>query len=349
MIYNQHLHPEWNAGVFYSSEKMKHEMKEKEWISVIVSAYNSERFLVRCLESILAQTYRNLEIIVVDDGSTDKTSAIADNYALLDERIKVIHQKNKGLAAAREKGIELSNGRYIGFVDSDDVIEPDMYERLLCNLIEYDADISQCDTLRCSEEGKVIEHQDTGGLVIYEGLDGLRALLQNRIRRSLCNKLYKSSIFIDPCPDTSIDNNENLLRNYKLFGRSGRCVSENYPVYHYCRRSDSMSMIKTAEMGRQMISARRYILEDASDEIRNEALECYAVGLLNAWDLVKADKKDEADAVRNECIQELKRIRNLHEFEMLPEKIQLNVRLFLVTPGLYEAAKTGHIRAKLRK
>lgn len=113
-------------------------------ISVIVPAYNIENYIENCLESIIRQTYKNLEIIVIDDGSTDNTGKIIDNFSNFDKRIKVIHKKNEGVSKARLLGVEESKGEYIGFVDGDDQIEKYMYEHLLNNALKYRADISHC-------------------------------------------------------------------------------------------------------------------------------------------------------------------------------------------------------------
>ena len=111
-------------------------------ISVVVPIYNVEHYLERCLDSIISQTYTNLEIILVDDGSTDRSGAIADAYAAKDSRVKVIHQKNGGLSIARNTGIEACRGEYLLFIDSDDYIAPNMCECLLSHLTEADADIA---------------------------------------------------------------------------------------------------------------------------------------------------------------------------------------------------------------
>ena len=103
-------------------------MNQNPRISVIVPVYNVEQYLPRCVESILAQTYENLEILLVDDGAKDGSGAICDAYARQDERVKVIHKENGGLSSARNAGIDASTGEYLSFVDSDDWIEPDMYE-----------------------------------------------------------------------------------------------------------------------------------------------------------------------------------------------------------------------------
>lgn len=114
-------------------------------LSVIVPVYNVEKYLPTCIESILRQTMEELELILVDDGSTDRSSLICDEYAKTDLRIKVIHQKNGGLSAARNTGLRSAQGRYISFVDSDDFIRQDMYEVLLNELQKEQADFIKSD------------------------------------------------------------------------------------------------------------------------------------------------------------------------------------------------------------
>ena len=114
---------------------------DEKLVSVIIPAYNIEDYIGRCLDSIISQTYKNLEIIVVDDGSRDYTGEILDNYAKKDRRIKVIHKENGGVSSARNKGIEAAEGDYIGFIDGDDLIEPEMYKTLVDLLEEENADI----------------------------------------------------------------------------------------------------------------------------------------------------------------------------------------------------------------
>ena len=113
-------------------------------VSIIVPIYKVEKYLNRCIDSILNQTYKNIEVILVDDGSPDRCGAICDNYSKIDKRIKVIHKKNEGLAEARNAGIKIATGEYISFVDSDDFINKNMYKVLYENAIKYDADISMC-------------------------------------------------------------------------------------------------------------------------------------------------------------------------------------------------------------
>ena len=127
----------------------------EEKISVIVPIYNLAPWLGRCVESILAQTCENLEVILVDDGSGDDSLAIARSFAERDSRVKVIHQENAGVTTARLRGVAEATGDWIGFVDGDDELEPQMYARLLENAHSYGADISHCGYQRLSPDGRV--------------------------------------------------------------------------------------------------------------------------------------------------------------------------------------------------
>ena len=123
-------------------------------ISVIIPFYKTEVFASRCIESVLSSSYQNLEIILVDDGSPDRCGEICDSFQARDPRVRVIHQRNQGVSAARNQGIAAATGDYLAFVDSDDYIEPDMYETLLAAAQQHDADIVQCCHIR-HQENKV--------------------------------------------------------------------------------------------------------------------------------------------------------------------------------------------------
>ena len=114
-------------------------------LSIIVPVYNVEQYLGKCLDSIKNQSFKDFEAILIDDGSTDGSGAICDEYAARDNRFKVIHQENKGVSNARNVGLELAIGQYFGLIDADDQIEPDMYENMISTAKEYMADIVTCD------------------------------------------------------------------------------------------------------------------------------------------------------------------------------------------------------------
>ena len=166
-----------------------------ELISVIVPVYNVEPYIAECIESIQNQTYINLEIILVDDGSTDASGDICDQYAAYDERIVVIHQENGGLSAARNAGIVVAKGDYIAFIDSDDYIGQTMYEDLLHLLKEHNLDIIGCSVFR-DKSGTIIESCNDGQLEIYEKDDALRLAMHDAFT-SVWNKLYKKDVVKD--------------------------------------------------------------------------------------------------------------------------------------------------------
>ena len=214
-------------------------------ISIIIPSYNIAPYLPRCLDSLLQQTNKNLEIIIVDDGSTDDTGIIADDYSRrYPKLIQCLHQINKGVTYARIAGIEASHGEWIGFVDGDDEVEADMYERLLNNAIKYDADISHCGYQTIVGDGERIHYfYNSGRLVIQDRLTGLKDLLEGEIvEPGLWNKIYKRTLLesdvIDQI-DKSIRFNEDLMMNYLLFSKSRCSVFEDFCPYHYYVRQTS--------------------------------------------------------------------------------------------------------------
>lgn len=213
-------------------------------ISIIVPAYNIAPYLERCLESILAQTYRDLEVIVVNDGSTDDTGRILDRLAASDSRIRAIHKENGGVSSARIRGIAEAAGAYVGFVDGDDYVEPEMFGHLLRNLLENDADISHCGYRMVFPDGHVDLYHGTGKKLLQDHMTGLRDLLEGTtVEPGLWNKLYKKQIVQgfeqSPLWDSSIRINEDVLMNYILFSRAGKSVYEDIPFYHYILRKGS--------------------------------------------------------------------------------------------------------------
>lgn len=242
---------------------------ENTRISIIVPAYNVAAYISRCIDSLLNSTHKNIEIIAIDDGSTDSTGAILDAYAMRDSRIIVIHQDNAGLVMVREKGISLATGDFVGFVDGDDAVDEDMYERLLKNAVEANAEISHCGLCVYEIDGSKIPHYGTGKKLIQNSSDALRSLLDGVLfDASLCNKLYKRNLLPSSCLDVTIQSNEDLLRNFMLFSRASTVVFEDFCGYQYWSRKNSMSNdAKAVTRNRQVIKARKIIFENATEEI----------------------------------------------------------------------------------
>lgn len=212
-------------------------MKKK--ITVVVPVYNISNYLERCIESIIKQTYKKLEIILVDDGSTDNSGLICDKYTKKSKRVKVIHKKHGGLSDARNTGIDMATGEYITFVDGDDYIASDMIEFLYESLEQNDADISTCLFQSFYDEETILDIDDNTEYVCLNSEALEKMLYQNECTTSAWGKLYKTSLFDDiKYPKGKIC--EDLDTAYLLFSKANKVVINTAEKYFYSQREDSI-------------------------------------------------------------------------------------------------------------
>lgn len=306
-------------------------------ITVIVPAYNVEQYIDRCITSILNQTFARLEIIAIDDGSTDSTGIILDELARKDSRLVVVHQENAGLVTVREKGIALATGDYVGFVDGDDAVDPDMYERLLSNLLETDADISHCGLRVYWDDQTTEPHYGTGQKMVQNSADALRDLLQGRIfDSSLCNKLYRRELLPDSCLDVSIQSNEDLLRNFVLFSRARSIVYEDFCGYQYWSRRNSMSNdTHVVRRVQQIIRARKCIADHASSDVKPYAIQAWLSSVVNAVNILAFVQGEEAAAACKACRNIL--CSNYSKIRFLIRRQQLAAWLIMISLRVYRS------------
>ena len=198
-------------------------------ISVIIPVYNVEKYLHRCLDSVIAQTYQNIEIICVDDGSIDESGRICDQYAVRDAHIKVIHQENQGLSAARNRGLDAAEGEYIAFVDSDDYILEDMYKKMLDKLLNYNVDLCVCQWQYEFSDGRQVVKKKNIDPTIYGRKTSLefarflyRGNSENGVVVAAWNKLYRRALL-----DTI--HFEGRIHEDDAF--NGRIMAKNISVY----------------------------------------------------------------------------------------------------------------------
>ena len=305
-------------------------------LSVIIPAYNVEKWIGRCLDSVLNQTFQDIEIIVIDDGSIDKTGEILDEYSLRYDQINVIHQKNQGLINVRETGIKLAKGEFIGFIDGDDCVNSVMYQKLIKNAEKYEADISQCGMLYCFYDGRKKPMYGTEDINIYDNFEGQKELLEGRkIEPSLCNKIYKKEILINSCLDKSILNNEDLLRNFVLFKRAKRSVLEDFCGYEYWRREDSMSNnSRQIFIWNNIIKARKLILNNAAEDIKIYARKSYLTAVIGGYNSVMTLKETESRHFQKKCRAVLKKNKKyLHKLE---KKAYVMSVFILYLPNIYK-------------
>lgn len=216
-------------------------------ISIVVPVYNLEKYLEHTVAMLTEQTYRNLEIILVDDGSTDASAAICDRLAERDSRIVVFHTENKGVSAARNTGIKAARGEYIGFCDGDDQLEPDMYEYLYQLISAAGADISVCGVLICYEDGSR-ENRCKGCDAVYASAqEAINSLLESKISMSLYSKLFRADVVKGFYLPEGIRIREDEYYSYAAFSRAKRVVSGAQPKYRYIRREGSSSMTSFSE------------------------------------------------------------------------------------------------------
>lgn len=212
---------------------------EDSLITVIVPVYNVERYLKRCVDSILVQTYHNLEIILVDDGSRDSCRSICDEYAQRDKRVVVIHKENGGLSEARNAAIDIAKGKYITFVDSDDYIADDYVEYLYMLMQRNAADIAACGLKKVySDTDKLDECQEN--IEVLSGCTALESLLyQRKVTPCAVCKLYRKEIFTEVrYPKETYY--EDLATIYKLLQRCGKYVIGRQQKYFYYQRQNSI-------------------------------------------------------------------------------------------------------------
>ena len=213
--------------------------QEKALISVIIPVYKVEKYVEKCIQSVINQTYENLQIILVDDGSPDNCGKICDEYAKKDHRIEVIHKSNGGLSDARNKGLEIAKGEYIGFGDSDDYIEADMYEVLYNLLKQYNADVSICNFYTVSQ-GKISVKNADNGINEYNRIEILKEiLLDKNIQSYAWNKLYKKELF-DEIKYPIGKKYEDIGTTFFLLEKCNKVVVTGKSEYYYINRQDSI-------------------------------------------------------------------------------------------------------------
>ena len=251
-------------------------------ISGIVPVYNLRDCVVRTLESILAQSHRDLEVIAVNDGSTDDSGRVLDAWASGHPgRVRVIHIPNGGVTNARLTGIRAARGEWIGFVDGDDLIDPDMYRRLLDNAARFEADISHCGYQMEFADGRIHYFHNTGKILEQDTLSGLRDLLTGElVEPGLCNKLYRRRLFDElldhPEPLAGIRINEDLLMNFYLFANADKAVFEDICPYHYLVRQGSATRQKLDPAAiHDPIRVKERILQEAPAELEKLARRAY--------------------------------------------------------------------------
>lgn len=224
-----------------SDDSAVKENAENVEISVIVPVYNVENYLSECVDSILNQTFKDFELILVDDGSKDGSGKICDGYAAKDIRVKVLHKPNGGLSDARNTGMEVMKGQYVTFIDSDDIVSYDYLRSMYEAAVRYKADIVQCGF--CRDREKLLDQAADQECAVIEGRKILRDYLRFRVPNVLaCAKLIKADLLENVRFPLGIIDEDNYT-TYKLMARANTFVSVDAPLYYYRVNPDSITQI----------------------------------------------------------------------------------------------------------
>lgn len=217
-------------------------------VSIIVPVYDTEEYLPNCVESILRQTYSNIEVILVDDESPDNCPQICEDYVEKDSRVQVIHQNNKGVSGARNTGLSAAKGNYIMFVDSDDQLFDNSVEVLLGDAKKHNADIVSGDKITIDQYGHVSNGSDNHEKTIYSGHEPLILSLDGeRHTSSACAKLYRKDFINDLFFEEGKNTNEDGFFVFQCYMRQPILVQHNIPVYKYIYRENSCTKQKFSD------------------------------------------------------------------------------------------------------
>lgn len=295
-------------------------MEEK--ISIIIPIYNVEQHIRKCVKSVINQTYKNIEIILVDDGSPDNCGRIAESFAEMDERIKVVHQENKGLCSARNAGLEVATGEYIGFIDSDDWILPDMYEYLYKNLKEHEADITACRYFRVIKNKKTKVNTD-GQVKIFNTDEAINNIVTKfELRTVFWNKLFKREIFDNiRFPEDRVFEGTNMM--HIVLEQAERIVLLPDAKYYYIDTESSIINTSNIKNGCDYVLGfiKRYNeLVDKYPELRETMLKQVVKNSISLLVTLKKFKNQELrefdeqfKKIYDFIINNIDTIRNLHK------------------------------------
>lgn len=323
---------------------------KRELISIIVPVYNVEDYIDTTINSIINQTYRDLEIILVDDGSSDNSGKICDAQAKNDSRIRVIHQQNGGVSSARNTGLDAANGKYIGFVDGDDLIDPRMYEKLFLLLTRYKCDIACCSVMEDNTEYKNFK-----SVMVLERHDAMRALvMSNGITVSAPDKLYKKTIWDGIRFDEEMSYGEDLALMHLLIDKADRVACTPERLYHYVMRDDSVTHSFSNKNFQAAVAWRRRadFIAEYYHELESFVAEKYIefVFYLLWWSdsVMYGQFKNEREQCRRDALLFLKKHRGIITSLKIKRRVfvlYLGLKIYDVTMTIY--GKINKAKARL--
>lgn len=308
-------------------------------ITIIVPVYNGATYMKRCMDSILNQTYPNYEILIVDDGSTDATAEIAEEYVRLYPNVRMIHKENAGLPQARKTGVENAKGRYIGFVDVDDWIDADMYEQLYRLCITHDAEIAACGMIFEFGTKGIPQFKSSEEVCIYNHLEALRQVNQRKnVRVYVWNKLYQKTVFegVEFATGNFVGEDYDIVT--KVLSKDVNLVWTPQCKYHYFQATGTMSHCGFSDMHKlsyNMYKKRCQILCEAYPEYREE-FENYVLTEYIMFVKAMSRNKKYDNVILEEIKEFVKKHRKQYcKADYIPLKFKLSVRAFCIHYRLF--------------
>jgi len=293
-------------------------------ISIIVPIYNVDKYLRQCLNSIRHQTFKDWECILVDDGSTDKSPAICDEYANIDSRFKVIHKENGGVSSARNVGLANSTGNYIGFVDPDDWTEPELFEKLYNLITTYNAEVSQVGFLK-EYRNRHSTKRLTNKTKVISGDSALREICYDRMPNYLWNKLHNRNIINCKFPEGHTF--EDIYVYGKWLKNVNRMVIDPTPLYHYRMRKGSIVHADVVKNRYDYFMSCIYSMSMVEGiEINNDVNTRYAY--INKTAVIAAKKISRQENDKQKRLNAIKKICNVLKKYPLPSCKYFNIKIW---------------------
>lgn len=252
-------------------------------VSVIIPVYNTEKYLAACINSVLQQANVSLEVILIDDGSTDSSAKICDNYVKEHDNVKAIHIPNSGPATAKNEGLKLAKGNYIALTDSDDKMEPLMLHKMVSAGYEYNADIICCNYKQIDEQGNVSHLNSTNMQYVLNHEKGLiHFFSKDKIFSQCWTKLYKRQMLVDHHieNDAGLRTDEDFIFNIRAFVNAKTTVIVDEPLYEYTHRENSLAHAYFKKNISQYIDNRIQRVQVTRDAVTNES------GTIKQWSIV---------------------------------------------------------------
>jgi glycosyltransferase involved in cell wall biosynthesis len=325
-----------------------------ELISIIVPIYNTEIYLRKCIESVLNQSYENIELILINDGSTDGSGRICDQYALKDGRVIVLHGENVGIAAARNKGMDCASGEYLCFLDSDDYIAPQMLERLLLLLKTYNADLAMSDYQSVINDAPPEDKAENTAVELVSNTQALNKLFEKRAQQAavVWNKLYARSLF-DEIRFPEGKYFEDTYVTYRLYHKARKIVFTSEKLYFQVKRTTSVTGCPFNINRLDFLDGSKiragYFKKNKMFDLFNKSAYNHITSIITCYRRFENNSDMEKSVFKDLKTRFSRDLKHFDVLKTVPYRKRLYFILFGLSPGLHRFALTVWVAVKTKK